>query len=54
MQQKSEFDKRKLFPFTYLFWKKRGVFNAFLFYVDLALWAIPISIIFTFLIVSFV
>lgn len=44
MKFKNNFDKRMLFPTTYWHWKKRGDFNAFLFWVDLCLWAISISI----------
>ena len=44
MQQKSEFDKRKLFPFTYLHWRKTTNFSLALFYLDLVIWATPLAL----------
>lgn len=31
---------RMLFPTAYWYWRKTGNFNAFLFWVDLCLWAV--------------
>ena len=39
------FDWRRLFPFTYGFYKDRGGFNAFMFLMDIYIWGFIITVI---------
>jgi hypothetical protein len=39
-----KFDWRMLLPLTYYRWKRHGDFNGFLFYIDILLYAIILTI----------
>jgi len=40
-----KFDWRKLFPISWYRWNKGYDFNAFIFYIDILIWLVPIGII---------
>ncbi len=42
-----KFEWKKLFPISWYRWNKGYDFNAFIFYLDVLIWAIPLSILFT-------
>ena len=48
-----KFDKRKLFPLSWYFWNKGHDFNIFIFFIDILIYAIPISTILSFLLLNY-
>ena len=41
-----KFEWRKLFPISWYRWNKGHDFNAFIFYLDVFIWSIPLSTLF--------
>ena len=42
-----KFEKRKMFPISWYRWNKGYDFNIFAFYLDVLIWSIPCSILFS-------
>lgn len=49
-----KFEWLKLFPISYYRWNKDHDFNAFIFYLDILLYAIPLSMLLSYIIINLI